>query len=151
MATTFEKIYDVFFDKSRDYQLYELSQETSEAVLYGYLKTAISRFCNTCKKDLSDRNDETKEFNVDLSDTEIDILGEWMCYAFLKTKRNDSDLFKNGLSTKDYTLFSPANLLKAVQEAYKECAKECRSLMNEYSYDTNSVKDFKVNGTVTVE
>lgn len=151
MATTFDQIYGVFFDKSRDYELYELAESTSKEVLFGYLKTAIARFGKTCEKDLSDRDDTNETFNVELSDTEIDILSEWMCYAFLKTKRNTSDLFRNGLSTKDYVLFSPANLLKAVQEAYKECAKECRSLMNEYSYDSNNVESLKKNGSSVVE
>lgn len=143
--TAFETIYEIFFDKARAYEIYELTENTANAILKGYLNTAIRKF-KSCKTDLTIATEDGKRieaFEADLSDDEIDILAEGMCYAFLKARRNNEDLFKNGLSTKDYTTFSPANLLNAVNNAYKECTKEFLSIMKDYSYEVNNVEDLK--------
>lgn len=142
--TNYDDIYDVFFDKSREYDIYELSEETSKEILYGYLKGAIAKFSRVCVSDLSDRDEDEECFNSDLSEIEVDILGETMVLMALKPKLNNSDLFKNGLSSKDYTLFSPANLLNAIQNSYDRCQKEVRSMMNEYSFTNHNVKDIKI-------
>lgn len=143
--TSYDVIYNVFFDKCRDYSIFELSEETSNEVLYGYLKGSIKLFNRVCVQDLSDRDEDDETFNFDLSDDEIDILAEGMCQMFIKANLNNSDLFKNGLSSKDYTLFSPANLLNAIQNTYDRCQKEVRSLMNEYSFENGDIRDWKKN------
>lgn len=141
--TNYDVIYDVFFDKSREYEIFELSEETSKELLYGWLKGAISMFSRVCTK-LSDRDEESECFNEDLSFNEIDILGEAMVLMALKPKLNNSDNFKNGLGTKDYTLFSPANLLNSIQNVYDRCFKQVRSMMNEYSFENNDIKEIKI-------
>lgn len=141
MSVSYQDVYDVFRDKSKEWELLELSESVSEEILYGWLKGAISRFKNVCKKNLLDRDETEKKFNVDLSEEEIDILAEIMIFCSLKPKINNSDLFKNGLSTKDYTTFSNANLLKAISERYIEEKKEIENLLSSYSYRNN---DFEV-------
>lgn len=141
MAIAFEIIYDAFRDKAIEYDLYELSEETSENILRGWLKGAISKF-SACKK-LSDRDEELKQFNSDLTDTEIDILAQCMVYTSLKPKLNNSDLFKNSLSTKDYTTFSPSKLLESISTVYENCNKETNSMINKYTFDNNDVRDWK--------
>ena len=141
--TNYDVIYDVFFDKSREYEIFELSEETSKELLYGWLKGAISMFSRVCTK-LSDRDEESECFNEDLSFNEIDILGEAMVLMALKPKLNNSDNFKNGLGTKDYNLFSPANLPNSIQNVYDRCFKQVRSMMNEYSFENNDIKEIKI-------
>lgn len=143
MAVAFDIVYDAFRDKAIEYDLYELSDETSEDILRGWLKGATSKFSHTCISDLSDRDDDEKQFNTDLSEIEIDILAQCMVYMALKPKLNNSDLFKNGLSTRDYTTFSPANLLNAISDVYKRCEQETNSMINKYSFDNNDVRDWK--------
>lgn len=144
--TKYEDIYEVFFDKAKEYELDELPQDIADDILFGYLKGAINQFSNVCTKfDLYDRDEDEKQFNEDLGSLEIDILAECMVLKCLKAKKNNSDLFKNGLSTKDYTLFSPANLLSTINNVYNDCFKEVRSMLHEYSFNQNDVREFKVN------
>lgn len=143
MAIAFDAIYDAFRDKAIEYDLYELSDETSEDILRGWLKGATSKFSNACVNDLSDRDEDEKQFNCDLSDVEIDILAQCMVYMALKPKLNNSDLFKNSLSAKDYSTFSPANLLNAISDVYKRCEQETNSMINKYTFDHHDVRDWK--------
>lgn len=143
MAIAFETIYGAFRDKAIEYDLYELSEETSEDILRGWLRGATSKFSHACIKDLDDIDEDEEQFNADLSNVEIDILAECMVLMATKPKLNNSDLFKNGLSTKDYTTFSPANLLNAISTVYENCKKEVNSMINKYSFDNNDVRNFK--------
>lgn len=141
--TNYDVVYDVFFDKSREYEIFELSEETSKEVLLGYLKGAVSMFSRVCDK-VKTFDKDGDSFEDDLSLTEIDILAEAMVLMALKPKLNNSDNFKNGLGTKDYTLFSPANLLNSIQNVYDRCFKQVRSMMNEYSFENNDIKEIKI-------
>ena len=141
--TTYEQVYEAFLNKARDYQVFELAESTARELLKGYLESAIAEFEDICVQNITETDEENLQFNVALTKKEINILAEGMCKAFLETQRNNSDLFKNGLSTKDYTMFSPANLLNAVQNAYKEATLAFISDMNKYSYSVNTVEDMK--------
>ena len=61
--TNYDVIYDVFFDKSREYEIFELSEETSKELLYGWLKGAKSMFSRVCDKlDDDEIKAKTEEF-----------------------------------------------------------------------------------------
>lgn len=141
--TNYDVIFDVFRDKAREYELYEVSEETSEDILRGWLKGAISKFKPTCASDLSDRDEDMKCFNIDLSEDEIDILAQCMVFMSLKPKMFNSDLFKNSLSTKDYSIHSPAKMLDSISDVYKRCEQETNSIINKYSFDLNDVSVLK--------
>ena len=65
-----------------------------------------------CKQDLNDREDDLLEFNITLTNREKDILALGMIVHFVRQYVYNTDALQNGLSTKDFTLFSPANLLE---------------------------------------
>lgn len=143
MAVLYEKVYDVFRDKATEWELAELTDSVSEDILYGWLKGAINRFKDTCKNNLLDRDEINKCFNVDITEKEIDILAECMVYYAQKPKVNNSDLFRNGLSTKDFSTFSNANLLNAISERHKQVEKEINYMISSYSYAVNNVGELK--------
>lgn len=139
MATTYAEVYDSFMDKVTDYDLALMIEADVNSLLYGYLKQAIVRFSESCTKDLSAVGESG--FNETLDLDEIDILSEGMVVAWIKPKRNNLDLFKNVLNTKDFTTFSPANLMEKTNEVFVTAESRFVSRIKEYSYIHNNVGD----------
>lgn len=142
--TEYNTVFSVFRDKVTDTELVMLDESQEYEVLYGYMKNAISKFGRLCSK-LADRDDEQKCFTDDLTEMEIDILTELMVVAWLKPKYLRNENFRNNLSTKDYSFYSPANLLNQLRQTYESAQKNARSMMNTYSvlnsgYETLSTK-----------
>lgn len=134
MATPYSEIYNSFLGKITDYDLPSLSAEFKDLFIFGLLKSAIPKF-KVCLEDLSDRDDTTLlEFNETLSDESIDILSELMVVEWLQPQLYKSDFFQNQLGTKDFSLFSPANLLKEVRQTYFLAKQNAKNMMINYSY-----------------
>lgn len=137
--TAYTTIYNSFLDKVNDYDLADMTAELAQTSMRGWLNQAVVRFLESCKKDLS----QTEEggFTEDLDLMEIDILTEGMVEAWLKPIRNNLDLLRNALSTKDFTTFSPANLLDKVNDTYSMAHANFLSRIKEYSFIRNDVGD----------
>ncbi len=139
MATTYAEIYNSFLDKVNDYDLADMVQTDAENFMRGLLNQAVVRFLESCKKDLTQT--DNNGFIEDLDLMEIDILTEGMIEAWLKPIRNNLDLMRNALNTKDYTTFSPANLLDKVNNTYAMAHANFLSRIKEYSFIRNDVGD----------
>lgn len=141
MATTFATVYQAFMDKVTDYDLALMVEADAKSLMRGYLTQAVVRFLESCTKDLSqtDENGFLETLDID----EIDIISEGMVVAWLRPKRNNLDLLRNALNTKDFTTFSPANLLDKVNETYVTSESRFVSRIKEYSYIHNNVGDLK--------
>lgn len=137
--TAYTTIYSSFLDKVNDYDLADMTAELAQTSMRGWLNQAVVRFLESCKKDLT----QTEEggFTEDLDLMEIDILTEGMVEAWLKPMRNNLDLLRNALSTKDFTTFSPANLLDKVNDTYSMAHANFLSRIKEYSFIRNDVGD----------
>lgn len=137
--TAYTTIYNSFLDKVSDYDLADMTAELAQTSMRGWLNQAVVRFLESCKKDLT----QTEEggFTEDLDLMEIDILTEGMVEAWLKPIRNNLDLLRNALSTKDFTTFSPANLLDKVNDTYSMAHANFLSRIKEYSFIRNDVGD----------
>lgn len=137
--TAYTTIYNSFLDKVNDYDLADMTAELAQTSMRGWLNQAVVRFLESCKKDLT----QTVEggFTEDLDLMEIDILTEGMVEAWLKPIRNNLDLLRNALSTKDFTTFSPANLLDKVNDTYSMAHANFLSRIKEYSFIRNDVGD----------
>lgn len=71
--TQYSALYEKCLSKIEDPTLAMLPEEDLENMLHGYLMSAIAKH-RKCEHDLSDRDEELKQFNSDLSDLEIEIL-----------------------------------------------------------------------------
>lgn len=137
--TAYTTIYSSFLDKVNDYDLADMTEGMAQTYMRGWLNQAVVRFLESCKKDLT----QTEEggFTEDLDLMEIDILTEGMIEAWLKPIRNNLDLLRNSLNTKDFTTFSPANLLDKVNDTYTMAHNNFLSRVKEYSFICNDVGD----------
>ncbi|MBQ0036422.1 MAG: hypothetical protein KBT35_05850 [Firmicutes bacterium] len=135
MATSYDEIFLSFKDNITDSDILLLSEELQTETMIALMKKAINRCGRICNGvDLSDRDDELLTFNVDVPDDFIEIITEWMTVFWLKPYLNNTENFRNILNTKDFSFFSPANLLEKISNTYKNTYKHARSLTNEYSY-----------------
>jgi hypothetical protein len=96
----------------------------------GFLIRSISSFNKTCRQDLSDRNDVTMTFNIELTDDEKDILACLVAVQVLKQEVFDIRQIRGMIKNKDGERYSEANLLKekmSLQDRLIELADKKKS------------------------
>lgn len=141
--TEYNTIFDSFKDKITDYDLPLYDEAIQIEMLCSLLNKACSKFRRICKSDLSKKDDELLEFVDNLSIEEIDILTEWMVFYWITPHLNNTENLRNQLSTKDFSFFSPANLLSVLQKVHSESRRRARSITNEYSYIHSDLENLK--------
>ncbi len=143
--TSYETVFNEFKDKITDPDLITFAEDLQTEMLIAYMNKAISK-CNRVVKsvvDLSNRDDKLLEFGVHIPDEVMDIITEWMTVFWLQPYVNNIENLRNNLSTKDFSVFSPANLLEKIGTRYDIARKHSRSLTNEYSYIIADMKGLK--------
>ena len=134
MATPYEKIYENLLPKFRSYEIPLMSTEEVKDFLHDYLIPAISRF-HVCRKDLNDRDDIVQRFNVDLSDTEIEILSNYLLIEYIDSEYiRVPSLLKVQLPSSDFKVFSPANFLEKLVAMRTNYTKENETLLSRYAW-----------------
>lgn len=137
MATSYTEIIDRFLSTVSEYMLLNMTDEERYEMLSSYIINAATQFDSTCIYDLRDRDNELGQFNTTLPDEEIDILVDLMRVEWLKHKLYNSEKLRNGMSTKDYTVFSPANLLNEIRTTYQDARDTANNRLVAYTYTHN--------------
>ena len=138
--TQYSTLYEKCLSKIEDPTLAMLPEEDLENMLHGYLMSAIAKH-RKCEHDLSDRDEELKQFNSDLSDLEIEILSilmvrEWISVQ-LHSVVNTLQVF-GGKEEKFYSQSSHLAELRALDESLR---LEAQQLSRDYSYIDNDYFD----------
>lgn len=134
MATTYDDIVSLVLVSIQDYKinkLYADSPSDFNDYMDGFLLRAIPLFSN-CAKDLSDRNDNTRTFNITLTDLEKSILANLTVIEWYSKEINDVTQFNNFLSDTDYKMFSNANNLKEKRAYKNELVEQVNQQMTTY-------------------
>lgn len=137
MATSVQDIYKRFLAQIGKDVIAELEQELAEELMLIYLEGAISMF-DICEKDLTI---EDYSFKEDLTLNEQYILTDGMILYWLKPKINTEKMIDLIITTSDYNIKSPANLLDKLNTLYNDSFYKFRNRINRYSF-----KGKKVNG-----
>lgn len=145
MGTTYEYIFGEFKDNITDPDLLIFAEDIQSDMLLAWLNKAITKCQRIVKPtvDLSMRDDELMKFTQEIPSEVIDILTEWMTVFWLKPYVNNIENLRNNLSTKDFSTFSPANLLEKIGDRYDISRKHAKSLANEYSFIIADMKELK--------
>lgn len=141
--TQYKEVYDGFKDKITDPELLLYTQDIQDEILLNLLKVSCSRFKRVCKTDLSNRDDNSLQFNNTLDEEIVDILTEIMVELWLKPYLNNIENFRNKLSTNDFKTFSSADLLRAIQNRYSLAVKQSKSMINNYSFLNSDLEELK--------
>lgn len=137
MATPYEKVYGRFIQKITDFNLVEIDDYSFDNMMHGWLNSAIVRI-RKCEHDLSARDDETQEFQADLSDLEIELLALGMVDAWISPMLNSTELTLQFIGGKEEKYYSQAQQLATLQNLKKENSLEMNRLHNYYTYTNNS-------------
>lgn len=138
--TSYDYIYQRCLSKITDPTLAMLAEEDLENMLHGWMVSAIAKH-RKCEHDLSDRDDELKQFNFDLSDLEVEILcilmaREWIGQQLLSVT-NTLQVF----SGKETNYYSQAAHLKELQALDDKYRLEAQQLSRDYTYTDNDYFD----------
>ena len=138
MGTPYNEIYNMFLSDIKDRKLISMlaPAELVDILEYYLLESADIHF-KRCEKDLSDRDVELQQFNLDLTNEEKRILAKGMRIKWLSSNFVANEQLLNArLTTKDYNIFSPANQLKVLMSLEVEFKRELRALITRYQYDS---------------
>lgn len=146
MSVSYDVFTDAFLAKITEYNFLMMPEADRTITVDGYMKRAISQFRKNCQYDLfSSCDDESREFQVDIPDKDLtelsDIISEGMVVQWLKPYLNRQELLESVLNTKDFTTYSPAELLLRVGNAYSEAKKNYTQMIREYSYNHGDLSD----------
>ena len=149
MSISYDFFTDAFLNKINEFELVELQDDFRTEVVDGYMKRAIAGFRKNCKYDLiSSQDDVLREFIVDMSEDDMDeladIISEGMVVQWLKPYVYRQENLENILNTRDYTMYSPAELLLRVGNAYRQASKDYIQMIREYSYNHGDLTDLHI-------
>lgn len=146
MSIPYDIFIGAFLEKITEYELGFMSESDRDTIVNGYMKRAISGFKRNCKYDLvTTRSDDSQEFNVDIPENDIDdivdIVSEGMIVQWLKPYVYRQELLENTINTRDFTTYSPAELLMRVGNAYAKAQKDYTQMVRDYSYRIGDLTD----------
>lgn len=134
MATPYSILYANVLPKFKDFDIPIMTIEEVNELLQEHLRPSIVAF-HVCKKDLSDRDDILKQFNLTLNDDEIEILSNFMLLSFLDSNYiRVPTVMKANLSSKDFNSFSPANFLDKLLLMHKTYLAENETFLSRYAW-----------------
>ena len=138
--TQYSTLYERALAHISDPTLAMLPEEDLENMLYGWMLSAIAKH-RKCEHDLTDRDEELKQFNSNLSDLELEILSiliarEWVSSALLSVTT-----VLQTFSGKETSFYSQAAHLKELQALDEKLRLEAQQLSRDYTYIDNEYFD----------
>lgn len=143
MATSFETIIDRFLGKISDDMYLELTPEDTIRDAKQFLVDAIPYF-EFPRFALYDYNADLEEYNVDLTDEEINILALLMKTAWLERQINSVEVTRMKYSGSDFKMTSQANHLSKLLQLKSENVRESTHAQRLYKR-----RKFNEDGTVS--
>ena len=146
MSVPYDKFTEAFLAKITEYDFVNVKDFERNNLIDGYMKRAIAAFRHINPYDLSSTADDNiREFNVDIPAEEIDelvdIISEGMLAQWMKPYTYKQENLEMALNTRDFTTYSPAELLNRISSAYAKVQKDFVSMMREYSYNHGDLTD----------
>lgn len=146
MSVSYDIFAESFLAKISEYSFLSLDEDDRTALVDGFMKRALTAFRKNCKYDLfTTGDDNNRTFNIDIPEADIpelaDIISEGMVVQWLKTYVNKQEILENVLNSKDFSTYSPAELLLRVGNAYSKAQKDYISMIREYSYNHGDLSE----------
>jgi len=145
MSVSYDVFTGAFLAKVTEYDFPIGSFERNEMV-DGYMKRAIAEFKKICKYDLTSTADDiVREFHVEIATEDMDelanIISEGMLAQWMKPYVYRQENLENVLNTRDFTSYSPAELLLRIKDTYSMVQRGFTNMMREYSYNHGDLTD----------
>ncbi|MBD5143379.1 MAG: hypothetical protein HDT22_07210 [Ruminococcus sp.] len=143
--TTFRELADYVFMKIKDLDLAKLPEDIAYQIVTGYIKPACVQFQSCNEQNLFDRDDELEEFNFRLSDTNFEILSNYMVVSWLDSQILTTQNLRSRLSTSDFHSLNLHNQLSKVMELRSMLKSENDQLAINKSYKNSKLFDLVTN------
>lgn len=145
MSLSYDVFTAAFLSKISEYDFFDVDLELRTEFVDGIMKRAISEFRKNCKYDLiSTANDEERTFDVDVADGDLDeivnIISEGMLVQWMKPFLYNQENLEQQLNTRDFTIYSPAELLMRIGNAHATAKKNYTNMIREYSYNHGNIR-----------
>lgn len=146
MSVSYDIFTGAFLSKVTEYGFAQPDESESCQVIDGYMKRAIVAFKKICKYDLySTGDDVNRVFNVDVAEDDIDeladIVSEGMLVQWMKPYLYKQENLENVLNTKDFSTYSPSELLMRIGSAYAKVQRDYANMIKDYSYNHGDLTD----------
>lgn len=139
--TRYEDLANAVFEKIKDVDLCAMSEATAYDIVIGYMKSAIVQF-QSCKEDLSDRDDETRTFNFRLREDTFAILVNYMVICWLDANFIlTTQSLKSRLTSSDFHSLQLSNQLGKAIELRDMLKSENDQLAINKSYSDSEIFD----------
>lgn len=142
MTVPYDTFTGAFLAKITEYDLVELDDDVRTSVVDNYMKKALnnSMFKKACKVNFAEcADDENRCYEIDIDeetlDEIVDIVTDGMLVHWMKPYVYRQENLEQILSTRDYIMYSPAELLLRVGNAYNKAQKDYIQHIREYSYN----------------
>lgn len=140
MSVPYDKFTEAFLAKVTEFDFIRLSEYERNHLIDGYMKRAIAAFKKICKYDLTTTADDmVREFDTDIETEDLDeiveIVSEGMLVQWMKPYTYKQENLESVLNTRDFTTYSPSELLLRISAAYAAVRKDFTNMMREYSYN----------------
>lgn len=137
---------EAFLGKVSEYDFLKLDEYDRTVLVDGFMKRALANFRKNCTYDLFTTGDDLiRSFDIDIPNADLDeiadIVSEGMVVQWLKPYVYKQELLQNTLNTRDFTTYSPAELLLRVGNAYGKAQKDFVNMIREYSYNHGDLTD----------
>lgn len=148
MGTSYDVFTEAFLDKVKEYDFLKLSEYDRTRTVDGYMKRACSQFNKICKYDIVHGDDNVREFDAEFDAEDIDeladIISEGMLVQWFKPYMYKQESYENQINTRDFSSYSPAELLYRITSAYKMCKRDFINMMREYSYKHGDLSELHI-------
>lgn len=140
MSVPYDKFTEAFLAKVTEFDFIKLSEYERNYLIDGYMKRAIAAFKKVCKYDLTTTADDmVREFDTDIEAEDLDeiveIVSEGMLVQWMKPYTYKQENLESVLNTRDFTTYSPSELLLRISATYAAVRKDFTNMMREYSYN----------------
>ena len=131
MSVSYDVFTGAFLSKVSEFDFVNMRVFERNSLIDGYMKRAIAAFRKICKYDIADGD----------LDELADIISEGMLVQWMKPFTYRQESLESVLNTRDFTTYSPAELLMRIGNAYKAAQKDFTNMMREYSYNHGDLTD----------
>lgn len=132
--TSYEQIYEACLPKFQNFDIPLMDESTVKGFLHDFLVPAIAKF-HVCRTDLADRDEENQCFNQDLTDTEIEILSNYMVIGYTDSEYIQTPtLLKLHLTSTDFHALKAETMLNRLMEMHDYYIRENDTWLSRYAW-----------------
>lgn len=137
--TTYQELADSLFNKIKSYDFLKMDEDIAYQIVIDYIRPAIVKF-QSCKQDLSNRDDVLEQFNFVLTDDTFEILVNYMVIEWLTSNYILTwDALKSSLTSSDFKKIDTKDMLTKTMELRKTLMNENNQIGINKSYRNSDI------------